>query len=597
VITLQIVGILAATAALAGGIAEIGRRLGGDGLAASWVRGWTGLWWLMAIGSQLLGPAIAAVVGSLLVLGAFAAWGYRERTRARPWVVGGAAVIAGAPLILCPPVFYDALVYHLGLPWTWLINDSFDPIRHHVFSHFPIAAQAVFLLPVGWGLPEAAAGLHWMCLAVSAAVGFRLAQRLGAGRWAPLAPLLLLGCWHIVWIAGQPAVDLLVAVAVLAAVEALTAEPEPRWLDVGLACGLAAATKYPAAIPVAAVLAAAVAFFPSRWRQVGFAAMVAAATASFVPIRNLLFTGNPVYPLLWPVLGGAGWTLRDNERWEALVHEGVGGPGSLASGLVRLVRPPDGLGWWLLLAVLLAVTGVLAGAGPSRRRRLIVLTTAAFAVAGWLVTSQTARYAFPAAVLLAVVAAAGAGRLPRSAAVAAAAAAVIAISFGVADLGKFALGRLQVHRMWTGEASRDEWRHQVTVNDPLPAFRAAELGLHPSARLLVIGEGRSFGCRVPHHVSSPYDLQLIQDWVEGSPSSEAVARTAATEGWSHLLINWGELGRLGGPDFQVLRWRTAAESERWQHFLDEWTVPLAAVPPCELRAIRAPHSGTNSHPR
>ena len=586
-ITLHAAGTLAATAALAGGIAELGRRLGGDSLAARWVRGWTGLWWLMAVTAQFLSPAVAAVVGSLVVLAAFAAWGYRERHVARPWLLGSAALVTGAPLVLCPPTFYDALVYHLGLPWSWLVNGSFDPIPHHVFSHFPIAGQAVFLIPVGWGLPEAAAGLHWMCLCVTLAACARLAQRLGAAGWSVLAPLLLVGCWHVLWIAGQPAVDLLVTVAVVAAVEALTAEPEPRWLDLGFACGLAAATKYPAALPVAAVLAAAVLFFPRRWRRIGFSAAVAVAAASFVPVRNLLTTGNPVYPLLWPLLDGSGWSARDDARWTGLVHEGVHGLASLPSGLVRLVRPPDGLGWWVVVAVVLALAAVLH-AGEGARRRRLVAAVAVLGLGGWLVSSQTARYAFPVAAVLGVLAAAGARRLPRWAAVAAAVAGVAAVALGLADLGRLALGQLQIHRMWTGEATAEEWRHRVTVNDPLPAYRAAEAGLHESARLLVVGDGRSWSCALPHHVSSSYDLQLIQEWVEAAATAEQVARTAGAEGWSHLLINWGELERLGGPDFQVLRWQSAADEQRWQLFLGQWTVPLAAYPPCELRAIRSP---------
>ncbi len=593
---LHTAGALAATAALAGGIAELGRRLGGESLAARWVRGWTALWWLVAVTAQLVSPAVAAVVGSLVVLAAFAAWGYRERHAARPWLLGGAAVLAGAPLYLCPPVFYDALVYHLGLPWSWLINASFDPIEHHVFSHFPVAGQAVFLIPVGWGLPEAAAGLHWICLAVTLAVCVHLARRLGAGGWSVLAPLLLAGCWHLLWIAGQPAVDLLVTLAVLAAVEALNAEPEPRWLDVGLACGLAAAVKYPAAVPVAAVMLAALLFFPRRWRRLGVAVAITGAAASFAPVRNLITTGNPVYPLLWPLFGGSGWSARDDARWASLVHEGVGGLASLPSGLLRLVRPPDGLGWWAVAAAVLAIAAVLPTGEPARSRRLVA-ATAALGLGGWLVSSQTTRYAFPMAALIAVLAAVGASRVTRRAGVAIAVVVAATVALGLADLGRFTLGRLQIHRIWTGEATPDEWRHQVTVNDPLPAYRAAESGLHGSARLVVVGDGRSWGCRVPHHVSSSYDLQLVQAWVEAAAAADEVARTAAAEGFSHLLINWGELERLGGRDFQVLRWRSVADEQRWELFLRQWTVPLASFPPCELRAIRAPSTGTNSHLR
>jgi hypothetical protein len=104
----------------------------------------------------------------------------------------------------------------------------------------------------------------------------------------------------------------------------------------------------------------------------------------------------------------------------------------------------------------------------------------------------------------------------------------------------------------------------------------------------VVGEGRSWGCPVPHHVSSPYDLQLIQELVEDAPDAEGVARALADEGWSHLLVNWGELERLGGPDYQQLRWRCADDADRWAQFLDAWTVPLATLPSCDLRALRGP---------
>jgi hypothetical protein len=61
VIALYTAGVLAATAALAGGIAELGRRLGGESLAARWVRGWTcgG-----CSGHAARGPAVAAVAGT-----------------------------------------------------------------------------------------------------------------------------------------------------------------------------------------------------------------------------------------------------------------------------------------------------------------------------------------------------------------------------------------------------------------------------------------------------------------------------------------------------------------------------------------------------
>jgi hypothetical protein len=594
VIGLQTLGALAATAALAAGIAELGRALRGSGPVGRWVRGWTLLWWIMALSAQILGPAIAAIIGSLIVLGAFAAWGYRERKRAQPWLVGGAAIAVGAPLILCPPHFYDALVYHIGMPWTWLINHDFSPLAHHMFSHFPIAAQVIYLIPVSWGIPEAAAGLHWMTLMVAMVASYELAGRLGAARWAAAGPVLLVGCWHLLWIGGQAAADMLVLVGVLAAVNALLDESGPRWIDIGLGCGLAIASKYTAVLPVAAVLIVALVFAWRQWRGALLAGAVAAGTASFVLIRNLILTGNPVYPLLWKLLGGAGWSARDNDRWAALVRTGIDELSSVPSAMMDRILPPGGLGWWFALALPLA-TIALARRSENASARHAVAAIAMINLLGWLFVSHTVRFAFPLAALVAVIAAAGMAKLPKRLTMVAAAMIAATVLNGVLMLGDFAFSKLQIQRMWTGEATPEEWRHRVTVNDPLPAYRAAAASLEASSRILVVGEGRSWGCTVPHHVSSSYDLQLVQEWNEASTSAEDLARKIAAAGYSHLLINWGELQRLGGAGFQVLRWREQADAQRWSSFLEEWTIPQIAQRPCEIRALRPPYMGPNSH--
>ena len=113
---------LAAAAALAVAVDRIGAWLGGEGLAARWVRGWTALWWLLAVTAVATRPAAAVAVGSVVAAIALGDALRSSRDRPRELVAGAAALLAGAPLWLAPPVFYDTLVYHLGLPWSWLVN-------------------------------------------------------------------------------------------------------------------------------------------------------------------------------------------------------------------------------------------------------------------------------------------------------------------------------------------------------------------------------------------------------------------------------------------------------------------------------------------
>jgi len=56
-------------------------------------------------------------------------------------------------------------------------------------------------------------------------------------------------------------------------------------------------------------------------------------------------------------------------------------------------------------------------------------------------------------------------------------------------------------------------------------------------------------------------------------------------GFTHLLINWGEVGRLGGPDFRVLRWETPDAGARWRELLSGFTTPLFREGAIEVRAL------------
>ncbi len=578
------------TLGMAVGLTGLGDLLGGTTAGDRWVRGWTLSWWSVAVSAQVSGPRFGVAVGvAVLAVGAArAAWTLRAGWRAG--LALAAAILAGAWLWLAPPFFYDALVYHLGLPWTWLVNGSFQPIRHDLFSRFPLAGETIYLVPVSLGLPAAAAGLHWATFVVALATAAGLARRLGAGRVSWVAPVLLLACWHAVFLAGQANVDHLVTVGVLVAGEHLTADDWParrRVVGAALGLALAASSKYTAAPIVAAVLVAAAVVWPRRLRATAAAAGLAAVFSSFWWARNLLQTGNPVFPLLWRWLGGRGWTERDDGRFLALTREGVGGLGDALHGFVKVLVPPDGLGWWVVVAIPLASVPLLV---RSDRRRTAAWTglTVLLALAGWLATSQTTRYALPGATFLGVLAAAGLGAMDRKLRPWAGAMLAIPVVLGLVNLATLCTGTLQLDRLWLGNESADAWRHRVTVDDPLPGYRACARLLPASARVLVVGEGRPFGCPRPHHVSSPYDTQEAQELVEASSSPAELQARLCALGWTHLFVSDGELRRLGGTDYRVLRFEKPADADRWRRFLHEFTSVVWQADGLTLRAIRPP---------
>jgi hypothetical protein len=579
---------LIVTLTLAGGIFGLGGLVAGTGgIGSRWIRGWTGVWWTVALSAQFFGPRVGVSCGAAAATTGVVWLMRHPGSHVRTAFAASTALLVGAPLWMAPPQFYDTLVYHLGLPWSWLVNGSFAPVDHNLFSHFPLAASTVYLLPVAAGVPEAAAGLHWLSFGIALNATLKLSRNLGAGRWSWMGALLLFGTWHAPWLASLAGADVFVLLGVIVAAERLTSASDPAdvpWVDVGMALGLALASKYTAAVPVAALLLAAWMFQRPRWKIFG-AGAISIVASSFWWVRNALTVGNPFHPLLWTWFRGGGWTAEDYARYAGLVREGVAGAGSWMMGVIHLGTPSQ-LGVWFGMAAVVALAGVCARDSESKRARTIG-AAALLTLVAWTVTAQTGRYALPAAALIAALAASGLARLrPRYAKLAAAALGCAAVH-GVIVWGLFVFGSLGLQRSWLGSASREEWRHAVTVNDPTPAYRAADTLLPANSRVLIVGEGRPFGCPRPHHASSPYDAQWLQSVVQESPSAAAVSRAVAAAGWTHLLINWAEVNRLGGDDFRVLRWRSQEEFERYKEFGIRHTERVWADGALEIRVVRS----------
>jgi hypothetical protein len=583
------------TLALAGGIYGLGDMLTRrGGVGNRWVHGWTATFWVVAVFATCFGPRAGAMSGAGATIAGLVRLLRRSRESQRELLGLGAALLLGAPLWFAPPQFYDAVVYHLGLPWSWLVNGSFAPTACNLFSHFPLAASTVYLLPVAAGIPEAAAALHWLTFAAVLPTVAQLARNLGAGSWSWTAAILFAATWHGPWLASLAGADHFVVLGLVVAAELWTAPAsagERIWLDPGVALGLALASKYTAALPVAALLVAVFALRRPRWEAIA-AGSIALVVSSFWWIRNIATVGNPFHPLLWNWFGGGGWTAEDYARYTNIVREGVIGLRGSTVAVLSLATPAK-LGVWIVPASVVAVAAVFGSRPSSRSARLIAAATL-LTLAAWSVTAHVPRYALPAAALVAALAAAGLAQVSSRIAYLAAGTMGFAAAHGVMVLAGFLFGTLGIQRSWLGGENRESWRHAVTMNDPAPAYRAADRLLPQDARTLIVGEGRPWSCPRPHGVSSPYDAQWLQGVVERSATADDVRRELAAAGWTHIVFNWAELERLGGDDYRVLRWQTPEDLARYREFGTRFTERVWAEGPLEIRAIRSDASEASS---
>ncbi len=278
---------------------------------------------------------------------------------------------------LAPAVESDGLRYHLFGPQEYLRNGRIHYIPNSAFTNFPFLIEMLFTLGLGVANDVAAKLLHWIHLPLAAVLAGSLAARMTSNRtpaaqslarW--LAAALFLSTPVAAIVAGWSFVDMGTTAYLLAALWALerwlnasglrgNAQRTPDVIAAGFFCGAAVATKYTCLAPAAFVTAIVIfarrqAHDPMRMQAWGkaatsrrdrlrqFAAFALAGALCSGPwfAKNVILTGNPVYPFAHGIFGGGEWTNESAAFYNAKKSEkGIARTGRVdeSSGLIEVV--------------------------------------------------------------------------------------------------------------------------------------------------------------------------------------------------------------------------------------------------------------------
>jgi hypothetical protein len=293
------------------------------------------------------GFIVKAVVIAVLVVG-FYPWARRLRAapkRARRWLAelgpGPAAWIFFAGLLAFPfalaaaqpPLYWDALTYHLAVPHKYAAAHAIVYLPYNTYSSMPLGATMFYLWGMLWdGLTCANASYFAASLVVVAFV-YRLARFWLPQFYAAAAAFLVLFTPVFFVVMPGAHVDHFLMLYVVAALYAYFL-PRPagdagsprRALAVGIFLGAALAVKY-TSIYVLGGFAPILIYDLVRRRLRGrdVAVILAVAFAFVVPwlVKAYVERGSPLFPLLYDVLGG-----RDFSRVQAehlvLWQHGIG---------------------------------------------------------------------------------------------------------------------------------------------------------------------------------------------------------------------------------------------------------------------------------
>lgn len=472
---------------------------------------------------------------------------------------------------LAPPIAWDSLVYHLTGPKLYL---QWHGIEHSIdlaYLGFPQWGSMLFT----WGMllagPSLAQSLHFTFALLSLALLTGLTDRIAPGRgW--LAAALCLAVPTAALLAAWAYVEWLTIFAGLAAFECLQrasganvamkwARPsgfrtdDRQWAVLaGAFTGLAMAAKY-----TSLGLALGLGVLAMLWLKSGrlrfvflFAAAMALGPYLF---KNLILTGNPVYPFFFP---GMFWDAA-RSFWYGRSGTGLSLPQLLAApwdatvwsteGAILLGRPSYGatIGPLLLTLVPFSALGWRDRASEGRRvlGGVVMVSGIGYLVwlaqlgfSGLLVQSRLLLPLLPFFVALAVKGFDSLGRLatwlllPRfvvggmvglalslaavEGVIAFAAAPPLAVVLGIQSESDYLAGRLGMYEL-----------AMEAVND-LPS----------GSRIAFLWEPRTFHCQA--HVTCEPDAILDRWWHlrRTVGDAEAIAERWKADGVTHVLLYW-----------------------------------------------------------
>ena len=362
------------------------------------------------------------IAGQLRALVTDARSAYVEGTRTDRALLAIALVLTAMSLVipLLPVTNADALGYSTAIPARFALDgriqfypDSFESAMVLAIEMIHTLGYVLGLRPLGVWIEVAAQALLPFVLADAYAIFTGGAQRPPAYLAAVVVMILPL-TQMLPFMTKAHLSELLATVVCFTLV--LEAPEKGGWLAVGAAFGAALALKFSALVGIVALVAPAIllgirrAPRSLRWRDVAGAAAIAAALAAPFYLRNIVWTGNPIFPIPLPGFHSS-YHLNEHTVWAGSVRTDSG----YGQGVSDLVR------WWFRSAMLpahglahfigpflLVFLPVSLAASP-RPRHLLAgwLGFACATIALFMTTGQFERYFLSAILPMALLATVG----------------------------------------------------------------------------------------------------------------------------------------------------------------------------------------------
>jgi len=452
---------------------------------------------------------------------------------------------------MLPAIDFDVLEYHLQGPKEYYQSGRISFLPHNVYTNMPLGVEMLHLVGMEvlgdwwWG---ALAGQFLIALyAPLAAVLIAAATaRSGSPRGAWLAAIIYLSTPWIYRIAVIAYVEgplcFFHAALVWAVVRGWNDSAVPRaplWCLIGLLAGGAMSCKYTSLLSAVIPFGAAALIDATRsrsWRPA--AAFVLGWSILMLPwlAKNVVDTGNPVYPLAYKVFGGGPWDPAREAQWSRAHGPKEITASALGNSLVDVAGRSD---WQSPLYLAFAPLALLR-AGTRRMALAVAGYTAYLFLTWWLLTHRLDRFWLPMLPALAILAGLGAdwsSRLEWRATRGVILAIALVTSFVYCSTALCGLNE------WTGSLTFLRRDLPLRLNTPLAATDAE---LPPGAKILLVGQAAVFHVRHEILYNTVFNPETIELLAAGK-SPQEFHQTLKERGITHVYVDWKEINRHRAP--------------------------------------------------
>jgi len=471
--------------------------------------------------------------------------------------------IAGA---MAPATDNDTLLYHLAAPSIYVQHGGFVYVPHNLWTNIPLFTEMMYSAGL-CVMNQTLARLFVPCSYLLLLVGCWCFTRRHLPQASPWLPALLVGSIPLLAILNSTSLnDVTLLAYEMAALFAFVGfwrartTPERRsWLILcAVACGAAGAIKYVGLLPALVLIPASLLRLAAveRWRGAAVGSLICLAGMALPGMwlgKNVVYTGNPVYPVAFSVFGGRNWTAdlaaeyKDHMMGFGLHDEGLLGA-LKAPALIAFDEERFGskLGPGPLF-LLLAPLALFSVRRISRTGRFIFAYALVHYVA-WAVGPQVVRYIMPGLVVWSFVLAESVATLPgRPAPVkgrASKAKGPRALVRGIVCAGAafniawFAVSQQALIRpfdaIWGMQA------RQAYIQREVPYYNTisyANTAIGDTGKVLFVGEWRTFYTQVPFEADTGPDVTIICEYVNQASDLDDLVAALSRDGFTHVLYN------------------------------------------------------------